>query len=104
MLQGTPVARGVVRGTVRVARSFTEAQALVPGEVLVVPHIDVGWTPFFRVAAGVVTELGSPLSHAALVAREVGLPTVVNVADATLVLATGTLVELDGARGTVTPL
>jgi len=103
-LQGTPVSRGVVRGRVRVARSFTEAQALVAGEVLVVPHIDVGWTPFFRVAAGVVTELGSPLSHAALVAREVGLPTVVNVADATLVLTTGTLVELDGARGTVTPL
>lgn len=100
-LSGTPVCRGIVRGPVRVATTFAEAQALVPGEILVVPHIDVGWTPFFRVAKAVVTEIGSPLSHAAVVAREYGIPTVVNVSDATRRLVTGTVVEIDGARGTI---
>lgn len=101
VLRGTPVSRGVVRGRVRVALGFADAQALSPGEILVVPHIDVGWTPFFRVAAGVVTELGSPLSHAAVVAREYGIPTVVNVTGATRTLKTGDEVELDGALGTI---
>ena len=100
-LAGTPVCRGVARGPVRVATTFAEAQALVAGEILVVPHIDVGWTPFFRVAKAVITEIGSPLSHAAVVAREYGIPTVVNVSDATRRLATGTVVEVDGARGTI---
>jgi pyruvate,water dikinase len=75
--------------------------ALEPGEILVVHTTDVGWTPLFLVAAGVVTELGGPLSHAAVVAREFGVPSVVNVPDVTRVLRTGDIVRVDGDRGTV---
>ena len=100
-LVGTPVSRGVARGRARVVMTFAEAELLQPGEILVVPHIDVGWTPLFGVAAAVVTELGSPLSHAAVVAREYGIPAVVNVPDATRRIATGVVVEVDGARGTI---
>ena len=62
---------------------------------------DVGWTPLFLVAAGVVTELGGPLSHAAVVAREFGIPTVVNVAGAMRAVRTGDWLRVDGDRGTV---
>jgi pyruvate,water dikinase len=74
---------------------------LQPGEILVVHATDVGWTPLFMVAAGVVTELGGALSHAAIVARELGVPSVVNVASATLALHTGDLLRVDGDRGVV---
>jgi pyruvate,water dikinase len=75
--------------------------ALLPGEILVVHTTDVGWTPLFLVAAGVVTELGGPLSHAAVVAREFGIPTVVNVAGATIALRTGDMLRVDGDHGVV---
>jgi pyruvate,water dikinase len=74
---------------------------LEPGEVLVVHATDVGWTPLFLLAAGVVTELGGPLSHAAVVAREFGVPSVVNVAGATRAIRTGDRVRVDGDRGVV---
>ena len=74
---------------------------LVWGEILVVHTTDVGWTPLFLVAAGVVTELGGPLSHAAIVAREFGVPSVVNVAGATRAIRTGDFLRVDGDRGLV---
>ena len=61
----------------------------------------MGWSPLFLVAAAIVTDLGGPLSHAAIVAREYGVPTVVNVKDGTRVVRTGDEIEVDGARGTV---
>jgi rifampicin phosphotransferase len=101
-LRGLPASCGVVEGTVRVLRAGHELDdELRPGEILVARTTDVGLTPLFLVAAGVVTELGGPLSHAALVAREYGVPTVVNVAGATVALRTGDRVRLDGTRGTV---
>jgi pyruvate,water dikinase len=67
----------------------------------VVRVADVGWTPLFLTAAGVVTELGGALSHASLVAREYGVPAVVNVERASSILTDGQLVEVDGDRGIV---
>jgi pyruvate,water dikinase len=96
-----PAASGVVQGRARVLAGEDELDALEPGEILVVHTTDVGWTPLFLVAAGVVTELGGPLSHAAVVAREFGIPIVVNVPDVTRVLRTGDTVRVDGDRGTV---
>ena len=62
---------------------------------------DPGWTPIFPLAAAVVTEIGGMLSHGAIVAREYGIPAVVNVADATSRIATGDLIEVNGASGEV---
>lgn len=100
-LQGVGASTGAVEGAVRVLRSPTEVSSLVPGEILVVPSADVGWSPIFVVAGGLVTDLGGPLSHACVVAREYGLPAVVNVRSATRTLKTGERVRLDGDAGTV---
>jgi pyruvate,water dikinase len=101
VMRGLPASAGVVEGRARVLFREEDMGSLQPGEVLVVHTTDVGWTPLFLVAAGVVTELGGPLSHAAVVAREFGVPTVVNVAGATRVVRTGDLLRVDGDRGTV---
>ena len=100
-LRGLPASGGVVEGRVRVLRGPDHMGELVPGEILVVHTTDVGWTPLFPLAAGVVTELGGPLSHAAVVAREFGVPSVVNVPGVTRALKTGDLVRVDGDRGVV---
>ena len=101
VMRGLPASAGLVEGRARVLFREEDMDSLQPGEVLVVHTTDVGWTPLFLVAAGVVTELGGPLSHAAVVAREFGVPTVVNVAGATRVLRTGDVLRVDGDRGTV---
>lgn len=101
LLHGHGAAPGVVVGPVRVLGSPAEAARLRPGEILVTRTTDVGWTPLFLAAAGVVTELGGPLSHAAIVARELGVPCVVNAAGATVRLRDGAIVRLDGHRGIV---
>jgi pyruvate,water dikinase len=100
-LQGHGASPGVVRAPVRVLSSPEEAARLKPGEILVTRTTDVGWTPLFLAAAGVVTELGGPLSHAAIVARELGVPCVVNASGATVRLRDGDIVRLDGQRGIV---
>jgi pyruvate,water dikinase len=100
VLRGTPASSGVVQARVRVLRS-ADMSAFQPGEILVVRTTDVGWTPLFLMAAGVVTELGGALSHAAIVAREFGVPSVVNVASVTRLLRTGDLVRVDGDQGTI---
>jgi pyruvate,water dikinase len=101
LMMGLPASAGVVQGKARVVLREDEMDTLLPGEVLVVHTTDVGWTPLFLVAAGVVTELGGPLSHAAIVAREYGVPSVVNVEGATRVIRTGDVVRVDGDRGQV---
>lgn len=100
-LRGDPVSPGVARGRVRVVLDPARDGRLEAGEILVAPHTDPGWTPLFLRAAGVVTEVGGALSHGAVVAREFGLPAVVNVVDATRTLKTGEVIELDGDSGEV---
>jgi len=104
VLHGRPASRGVVDGPVRVAHTLAEAAALEPGEILVTPITDIGWTPYFSLIGGLVTDLGSSVSHGAVIAREYGLPCVVNARQATHVLRTGDLVRLDGDAGSVTLL
>jgi rifampicin phosphotransferase len=98
-LRGKPVSRGYVEGPARVVTSLTEALEVEAGEILIAPVTDVGWTPCFGVIAGVATEVGSAVSHGAVVAREYGLPGVVNVQGATHVFKTGEMVVLDADRG-----
>jgi len=98
-MQGTPLSRGVAIGPARVACSLEEAAAMRPGEILVTPFTDVGWTPFFSRAAGLATEVGSVLSHGAVVAREYGLPAVAGLPGATRRFKTGDLLRLDGNTG-----
>jgi pyruvate,water dikinase len=74
---------------------------LEPGEILVAPSTDPGWTPLFLKASGLVMEVGGAMAHGAIVAREYGIPAVVGVAGATERIATGSRVTLDGAAGTV---
>jgi pyruvate,water dikinase len=99
---GFPGAAGVVEGPVRVLTSVDQgAVELQPGDVLVTAVTNVGWTPLFPRAAAVVTDIGAPLSHAAIVARELGIPAVVGTGNATDRLGTGDRVRVDGERGTV---
>jgi len=101
---GRPASRGIAEGVVRVAKSIQDARDVRRGEILVAPVTDVGWTPYFTVIAALVTDIGSSVSHGAVVAREYGLPCVVNTLVATQVLKTGDRVRVDGDRGVVTRL
>jgi len=98
-LVGRPVSPGVVRGTARVATTLADASAVNPGEILIAPITDVGWTPYFGVIAGLATDIGSAVSHGAVVAREYGLPAVLNLRSATKLFRTGDRVVLDADRG-----
>ncbi|MEZ4239527.1 MAG: PEP-utilizing enzyme [Myxococcota bacterium] len=100
-LQGLGISAGRVRGPVRVVRTLADGDDLRPGEVLVAHAVDPAWTPLFLSASGVVLELGSMLSHGAVLAREYRLPAVVNIDGATERLRTGDEVTVDGTRGLV---
>jgi nucleoside-diphosphate-sugar epimerase/phosphohistidine swiveling domain-containing protein len=99
-LRGVGVCGGRVRGRVRIVRPET-IDDLQPGEILVAEVTDVGYTAAFCYAAAVVTELGGPMSHAAVVAREFGFPCVVDAQGATRRLPPGALVEVDGSAGEI---
>ena len=101
-LAGTPASAGVVTGPARVVLDPVGAR-LEPGEILVAPSTDPGWTPLFLTAGGLVMEMGGANSHGAVVAREYGIPAVVGVPDATHRLQSGQLVTVDGAAGLVQP-
>ncbi|MCX4246019.1 PEP/pyruvate-binding domain-containing protein [Paraliomyxa miuraensis] len=103
-VRGTPVSGGVVEGLARVARTPADAGALRPGEILIVPFTDAGWTPYFSIAGGLATEIGGTLSHGAVVARELGLPAVVDLDRATERFATGQRVRLDAEAGVLQAL
>jgi rifampicin phosphotransferase len=99
-LRGLGASGGVARGPVRVLRA-PDAARLRDGDVLVVEYADPGWTPLFPRAAALVMEVGGAMSHAAVVARELGIPAVFGVRDATRALTDGETVEVDGDRGLV---
>jgi pyruvate,water dikinase len=100
-LRGTPASAGMVTAHARVILDPVGAQ-LEPGEILVAPSTDPGWTPLFLTAGGLVMEMGGANSHGAVVAREYGIPAVVGVARATETIRTGDEVTIDGAGGVVT--
>ena len=100
-IKGLPGSAGQAEGRVRIMDSPEDGNQLQPGEILVAVTTNVGWTPLFPRAAAVVTDVGAPLSHAAIVARELGIPAVVGCFNATSVLKTGDHVRVDGGQGTV---
>ncbi|TMR23333.1 phosphoenolpyruvate synthase [Nonomuraea turkmeniaca] len=102
-LTGTAASAGTVTGVARVVLDPIGAH-LEPGEILVCPSTDPGWTPLFLTAGGLVMEMGGAMSHGAVVAREYGIPAVVGVPDATHRVTTGQEIEVNGAAGTVTLL
>lgn len=102
-LAGSPASAGTVTATARVVLDPVGAH-LEPGEVLVAPSTDPGWTPLFLTAGALVMEMGGANSHGAVVAREYGIPAVVGVAGATHRIRTGDVLTVDGAAGLVRPV
>jgi pyruvate,water dikinase len=100
-LHGMPTSRGYYEGKVTVIQSLSEKAKLKKGDVLVVPYSDVAWTPLFGLAGAVIAQSGGVLSHSSIVAREMGIPCVVSVANACK-LEDGTNVVVDGHRGEIT--
>jgi pyruvate,water dikinase len=101
-LRGTPASAGTATGPARVVLD-PHGAFLAPGEILVAPSTDPGWTPLFLTAGGLVMEMGGANSHGAVVAREYGIPAVVGVPGATARIAPGVRLTVDGGRGLVTP-
>ncbi|MEV1249647.1 PEP/pyruvate-binding domain-containing protein [Nonomuraea sp. NPDC050022] len=101
-LTGTPGSHGIVTGAARIVRGPGDFARVRPGDILVCPFTDPAWTPLLRVAAGVITETGGVLSHAAIVAREHAIPAVLGIPNATSTLHDDTVITLDGTNGTVT--
>ncbi len=100
-VKGFPGSAGIIEGLARVILTVEEGEQLQPGEILVTSVTNVGWTPLFPRASAVVTDVGAPLSHASIVARELGIPAVVGCGNATMRLRTGDRLRVDGERGTV---
>jgi pyruvate,water dikinase len=98
---GIAVSRGTARGIARIARTIEEASRIEKGAILVCPFTDPGWTPILDRVAGVVTETGGLLSHAAVICREYGIPAVLAVPEATDRIRDGQIVIVDGDRGRV---
>ena len=102
VVRGTAASAGVYRGRARIVVGLPEAYRLEPGDVLVCPATSPEWTPYFGVVGALVTGTGSLLAHAAVVAREFGIPAVVGATGATLLIPDGAMVTVDGSSGTVT--
>ncbi|KAG8186879.1 hypothetical protein JTE90_024119 [Oedothorax gibbosus] len=98
-MKGIPVSQGLAKGYARVAMNLEEASHLQKGEILITYSTDIGWSPYFPIISGVVTELGGLISHGAVVSREYGLPCVVGLQGATKRFQTGDYVLLDGKKG-----
>ncbi|WP_216892275.1 PEP-utilizing enzyme [Nocardia alni] len=102
VLTGLSACAGVATGRARIIEDPEDGVDLEPGEILVAPWTDPGWTPLFTSAEAVVVNVGSSMSHAAIVSRELGIPCVLGVKDATKRITDGVMLTVDGAAGTVT--
>lgn len=100
-IKGTGVSAGIASGRVRILRHPDESDKLGPGEILVAPSTDPGWTPLFMRAAAIVMEVGGFHSHGAIVAREFGIPAVVNIPQVLSILKDGEIITVDGNTGTI---
>ena len=101
-LAGVPGSPGVVTGRARVVTDPGDPRGLEPGEILVAPITDPSWTPLFIPAAGVVVEVGAPLSHSVIVSREFGIPCVTGILDAVSKITDGAIISINGSTGIVT--
>jgi len=100
-IKGFAGAAGCVEGIVRRIDRVEDGNQIQAGEILVTSITNIGWTPLFPRLAAIVTDVGAPLSHAAIVARELGIPAVVGCGNATMLLKTGDRVRVDGGQGIV---
>jgi pyruvate,water dikinase len=98
---GVGASPGVARGRARVVMNATAVVALDGGDVLIARTTDPSWVPAFMTVAGMVIDVGGTLSHAAIIARELGIPCVIGTGSGTQVIPEGALVEIDGSQGTV---
>jgi pyruvate,water dikinase len=101
VLVGLSVSAGVATGRARVITRSDTQDRVLPGEILVAPFTDPGWTPYFLPASAIVMDMGGLLSHGSIIAREYGIPAVVNVGPATEIIHTGQMLRVDGNRGEV---
>jgi pyruvate,water dikinase len=101
ILNGFGVSPGKATGRARVILRADTQEQLLAGEILVAPFTDPGWTPYFVPAAAIVMDEGGTISHGSIVAREYGIPAVVNVGDGTKIIKTGQMIEVDGDNGVV---
>lgn len=102
VLTGVAGCPGVVRGRARIIMDPSDPLALEPGDIMIAPNTDPGWTPLFMTAGGVVVNVGGQISHSIIVSRELGLPCVVSIENATSLIPDGALVEVNGDTGQVT--
>lgn len=100
-IYGMPASAGKVKGTVRIITSPNEFRSLQKGEILVAPMTGPAWTSLFSIASGVITDTGSIMAHASLIAREYGIPAIVGTGNATKMLQTGDSISLDGNTGEI---
>ena len=100
-LKGTPVSSGTIRGRARIVQTIQEAMSLKPDNILVTTATDPGWTPIFPLVGGIVLEIGGQLSHGAIIAREYGIPAVVNVPGAMHLIQDEQMIEVDGSNGVI---
>ena len=101
VLSGIPTSRGNCTGRARVIRRVADFDRAQPGDIVIVPHSDVSWTPLFARAGAIVAEAGGILSHSSIVAREYGIPCVVSVSGACTLIPDGSLVVVDGYHGEI---
>ena len=101
VMKGVPVSNGECEGIVHIVHNAEDANRLKKGEIMVAKFTDIGWSPYYSIISGLITEIGSSLSHGAVVAREYGLPTIVNVKAATKVLKNGDRIRMNATKGTV---
>ena len=101
IFKGLAASHGIVTGRARVILRADMNECVRAGEILVAPFTDPGWTPYFITAAGIVMDMGGLLSHGSIIAREYGIPAVVNVGSATKIIQTGQMLEVDGNKGIV---
>ncbi len=102
VVRGVPGSSGRAVGTSRIVQGPQDFPRLQPGDVLVCPYTDPTWTPLFGIARAVVADTGGPLSHAAIVAREYGIPAVLGTQNGTSLLTDGVTILVDGTAGTAT--
>lgn len=103
-VKGLPVSSGLVRGPARVVIDLDQDDSIEPGEILVCETTDPSWASWFLLASALVIDVGGVMSHGAIVAREMGVPCVINTRNGTRRIRTGDLIEVDGDKGSVTIL
>ena len=102
VLKGVAGSPGEATGTARIMLDLSDPSLLEPGDILIAPSTDPSWTPLFLVAEAVITDIGAVGTHAVIVSRELGIPCVPSIADATKRIPDGATITVNGSLGTVT--